>query len=328
MQELMQLGYIITILIGGSAFVVQLTARKKQLMTESRLILQKSMSAFLCLILIYNFCDFLSVFIADILGEGTQWIFVIENLLELVIIYAILDVERKMANMQKPQWLDVSFAVLAMIMLFGDSIHSFGYIYPSELVYALTMFLLNMIPLVILYVFGRRYGRVLKETESKKVYKNLLLYNAYCVFLCIVTTAVIIDQRTKYDFFFDEEIIYIIAWLLFNSLNLLFVWQTCLVYDTRTKENEGRRSPQDRLTAAVEAFSLSDREQEIAAFLTQGMNNKEIAAKMFLSPNTVKVHASNLYRKLGVSNRVQAVQVLSGELPSALSQSEEQHRPL
>jgi DNA-binding NarL/FixJ family response regulator len=34
---------------------------------------------------------------------------------------------------------------------------------------------------------------------------------------------------------------------------------------------------------------------------------------MYLSPNTVKVHASNLYRKLGVANRVQAVRALTGE---------------
>ena len=38
-----------------------------------------------------------------------------------------------------------------------------------------------------------------------------------------------------------------------------------------------------------------------------------MAALLYLSPNTVKVHASNLYRKLGVSNRVQAVQILSGK---------------
>lgn len=318
MQELVQLGYIITILIGASAFVVQYTARKKQMLTGSKMILQKSMSTFLALILIYNFCDFLSVFMANLLGDGVQWIFVVENVLEIIIIYAILDVERKMADMQKPQWLDVCFAVLAMIMLFGDSIHSFGYIYPSELVYALTMLILNMIPMAILLVYGHIYGSVLKESESKRVYRNLVLYNAYCVFLCIVTTAVIIDQRTVYDFFFDEEIIYIAAWLLFNGLNLMFVWQTCLVYETQYEvkdpaAEEVKKTPQDKLAAAVEAFSLSDREQEIASFLIQGMNNKEIAAKMFLSPNTVKVHASNLYRKLGVSNRVQAVQVLNGE---------------
>ena len=39
------------------------------------------------------------------------------------------------------------------------------------------------------------------------------------------------------------------------------------------------------------------------------------AELLYLSPNTVKVHASNLYRKLGVSNRVQAVQILSGKRP-------------
>ena len=34
---------------------------------------------------------------------------------------------------------------------------------------------------------------------------------------------------------------------------------------------------------------------------------------MYLSPNTVKVHASNLYRKIGAENRVQAIQIMAGE---------------
>lgn len=317
MSEFVQLAYIVTILIGLSALVVQVTARSKHLHTGSKLVLQKSLTVFLVLALGYNFCDFLSVFMAKLLGDGVQWIYVFENLLEIIIIYAILDVECKMADMEKPRWADAFFAVLSMVVLFGDSVHSFGYIYPNEFVYALVMFLLNMIPIVLLIVYGHRYGSVMKKTESKSTYNGVLLYNAVCFFLCIVTTATIIDQRTQYDFFVDEEAIYILFWLIFNSLNFMLVWKTCLVYDIQdeTKElaEEVKKTPQDKLAAAVEAFSLSEREQEIAGFLLQGMNNKEIAARMFLSPNTVKVHASNLYRKLGVSNRLQAVQVLSGE---------------
>ena len=62
---------------------------------------------------------------------------------------------------------------------------------------------------------------------------------------------------------------------------------------------------------------LSERESEIAKLIFEGKNNKEMAELLYLSPNTVKVHASNLYRKLGASNRVQAVQILGGKRPPA-----------
>jgi len=53
---------------------------------------------------------------------------------------------------------------------------------------------------------------------------------------------------------------------------------------------------------------LSTREREILALIATGATNTEIAARLFLSPHTVKEHTSALYRKLGVRNRAQAVQ--------------------
>jgi DNA-binding NarL/FixJ family response regulator len=53
---------------------------------------------------------------------------------------------------------------------------------------------------------------------------------------------------------------------------------------------------------------LSAREREILALIATGATNTEIAARLFLSPHTVKEHTSTLYRKLGVRNRAEAVQ--------------------
>lgn len=72
-------------------------------------------------------------------------------------------------------------------------------------------------------------------------------------------------------------------------------------------------SSEDYLVHAAGEYRFSAREMEIARMLCKGKNNNEMAEVLYLSPNTVKVHASNLYRKLGVKNRLQAVQVLRGE---------------
>jgi LuxR family maltose regulon positive regulatory protein len=52
---------------------------------------------------------------------------------------------------------------------------------------------------------------------------------------------------------------------------------------------------------------LSQRELEVLQLLAGGSSNKEVARKLFISLPTVKWHASNIYGKLGVRNRTQAV---------------------
>ena len=52
---------------------------------------------------------------------------------------------------------------------------------------------------------------------------------------------------------------------------------------------------------------LSEREMEVLALVAQGLTNPEIADRLYLSLNTVKAHTRNIYGKLGVHNRTQAV---------------------
>jgi DNA-binding NarL/FixJ family response regulator len=52
---------------------------------------------------------------------------------------------------------------------------------------------------------------------------------------------------------------------------------------------------------------MTEREHQVLALLADGRNNREIAATLYISQNTVKSHVSNLLEKLGVGNRVQAV---------------------
>lgn len=52
---------------------------------------------------------------------------------------------------------------------------------------------------------------------------------------------------------------------------------------------------------------LSDREMEILRLAARGISNKDIAEKIFLSPRTVQVHLGNIFSKLGVASRTEAV---------------------
>jgi LuxR family maltose regulon positive regulatory protein len=83
------------------------------------------------------------------------------------------------------------------------------------------------------------------------------------------------------------------------------------------KEDEDRAMPGESgqlstqsppLSTQPLAEPLTNRELEILDLLAQRFQNKEIAEKLFISPETVKKHLNNIYGKLNVSSRRQAVE--------------------
>jgi DNA-binding CsgD family transcriptional regulator len=61
-------------------------------------------------------------------------------------------------------------------------------------------------------------------------------------------------------------------------------------------------------TSLISQLELSKRELEILSLLAQGHSNQEVAAKLFVSLSTVKTHIQNLFEKLDVKRRTQAVE--------------------
>ena len=58
----------------------------------------------------------------------------------------------------------------------------------------------------------------------------------------------------------------------------------------------------------LKELGITQREHEILGLIAQGLSNREIGEKLFVSENTVKTHSSRLFEKMSVSRRVQAVQ--------------------
>jgi DNA-binding NarL/FixJ family response regulator len=85
---------------------------------------------------------------------------------------------------------------------------------------------------------------------------------------------------------------------------------------TRMVERElGMDAPLDRTDSpctppvVATASPLSAREREVLAMLVQGLRNKEIADRLFITDRTVTWHTQSIYRKLEVTNRTEAVSV-------------------
>jgi DNA-binding CsgD family transcriptional regulator len=61
--------------------------------------------------------------------------------------------------------------------------------------------------------------------------------------------------------------------------------------------------------AKLAALGITPRELEVLELIAQGLSNKEIADRVFVSENTVKTHSSRVFDKLGARRRTQAVQL-------------------
>ena len=64
----------------------------------------------------------------------------------------------------------------------------------------------------------------------------------------------------------------------------------------------------ERLDTQI-SFRITNRERQVIQLLASGARNKEIAAELYISDYTVKFHVQNLYKKLGVRTRAEAVRV-------------------
>lgn len=60
--------------------------------------------------------------------------------------------------------------------------------------------------------------------------------------------------------------------------------------------------------ARLEKLGISKREHEVLELIALGLTNQEIADKLFVSVNTIKTHTANLFSKLDVRRRTQAIQ--------------------
>ena len=87
---------------------------------------------------------------------------------------------------------------------------------------------------------------------------------------------------------------------------------TASEHSIQVTENSGEYNPENE-------FNLSPREHEVLVLIAQGLSYQEIANQLFVSLSTVKTHAANIFSKLDVQRRTQAVMEAQkrGLLPQA-----------
>ena len=71
--------------------------------------------------------------------------------------------------------------------------------------------------------------------------------------------------------------------------------------------------PYSKMNVFMQEKGLTGREMEVCMLVRNGFDNKDISARLFISPNTVKNHLRNIHRKLDVQTRTQLIALLNTE---------------
>ena len=109
--------------------------------------------------------------------------------------------------------------------------------------------------------------------------------------------------------------------------NLLALIQTRWLPANNAVVNTPNPLPSEELpmnffpAGTTQTAKLTKREVEVLSYIGDGETSKEVAKRLFVSKRTVDFHLANMYTKLGVTNRVQALKVAAarGLLPAAVS---------
>ena len=97
----------------------------------------------------------------------------------------------------------------------------------------------------------------------------------------------------------------------YNDIFLLDMLKDHLAYRLDWEaEHTGTDAEKICIQEAAKRFDLTRRETTILQCLLQGMSNEEISHELVISVNTIKKHILNLYRKLGINNRVQMFKMI------------------
>jgi DNA-binding NarL/FixJ family response regulator len=123
------------------------------------------------------------------------------------------------------------------------------------------------------------------------------------IFATLIIALLVLIQLSKFSIVKGKSSLeYIIA-----AVAIVFFF-VGLYINKRKNQSKTSSVTSDIDTQKIEDLGLSKREYEVLCKIAKGHSNKEIASLLFVSESTIKTHVSNVYSKLNVKRRTQAIQ--------------------
>lgn len=129
--------------------------------------------------------------------------------------------------------------------------------------------------------------------------RTILLYGLALALL------VFLLKQLEYRFFVRDLSLEFYVGLIAVFFTLLGSWVGYRL--TQKKVALVTTEPFQQNSDQLERLGISKREHEVLGLMAQGLSNQEIADRLFVSLNTIKTHASNLFLKLEVGRRTLAI---------------------
>ncbi|MGB0523631.1 MAG: response regulator transcription factor [Flammeovirgaceae bacterium] len=128
----------------------------------------------------------------------------------------------------------------------------------------------------------------------------------------LVVALLILTQLSKFSLFYQNSIsegsVLLFA-ILFLILGVYLGKQLLIKPKPLSSEKALVQSQKStlELETQLKSLQISKREMEVLELIAEGLSNKEIGERLFLSESTIKTHVSNLLSKLNVKRRTQAI---------------------
>jgi DNA-binding CsgD family transcriptional regulator len=243
---------------------------------------------------------FLSDYVSDVLLTRFTDISVLLGLPFLVFAWLMLiRFSREITGQKNSNWFVFWFLLINFLAIFGLGyfIASGTDMKPSVLVkdyfIVLNFFYTTIAALIILFT-GRNKLVILKYENRILVYSLVLIMMAQCLVLAFYKT--------------DPVIGLIFVFLFFAGNAFLPVY---LTYFMHLSIFMGQPMKDVSFDDFCKKFEISPRESDIIREICNGLSNKEISDKLFISLQTVKDHTHRIYIKINVKSRVQLINLFN-----------------
>ncbi|MBR3785143.1 MAG: response regulator transcription factor [Firmicutes bacterium] len=175
--------------------------------------------------------------------------------------------------------------------------------------------LLIDVPLICLLVIGS--AALILQGRKDGVDPLTLVYEGVITFFVTCNYATYLVSESGLLLSTGKNImdVTIFFWLIINAANLIILYKKDFV-ESFLKEDEGTVQTlnlEDAMELVKKKYELTNREIEILTEVYNGKTNTQIAEDLFISESTVKAHIYNIFRKMNVKSRVEAVCIIREE---------------
>lgn len=156
------------------------------------------------------------------------------------------------------------------------------------------------------------YCLVILLKDIKKVNKEAknLIYSCLAVLVTIVPWSFMANAVKGLPLFIYKIPYSPTIYFLINTIGVIFI-QRHIALKQRNICNNASLSESEMYDVFSKKYGITERELEIVQHIAHGCSNPEISDKLYISPNTVKNHIYNIYRKIDIKNRYELISILS-----------------